>query len=839
VVLSGRESKDHPPARFRYAVLRADARIQRRRRERVFGGCSDDAEPPPRGALILSTLEQVMKRLLVLALFPVAFAASAQSFGERFPLTNTRYAPAMAAEPRLATSDRDFFLFWNEGPGTRVAKLQDGVPRGSSLLPGPAVKDVAWAGDHFLTVATRVVDGQTFLMAQRLDAEAHPIFPEITITDYRGLEPRIAVGTQHALVIYGGASETRSILLERDGTPIGESLSVGPGSTSRSIASHGDGFVAVTGHGAAGIVSRAFDGNGNPIGESTSTDTFVRDVDVASDGSAYVAVWSDGTRIYAASIDQNGTIRTPIPVTPNANFPRNASVSWTGGSWVVSYQDGDSTSARARIVHLDAWLHILSSEVSAAGVGIPATAALDGRIFAAWRPNAANAITSVIELPLADHELQSPPYAATRQTLIATASSDDATLILWREAIERGTTIHAGVRGRDGKWTEHLLKATGPNTAVRAVAASDGREFVAAIAIGSEFLLYRFNDVGRPVALPTSFPFRPFAAAWNGTHYAIVGDFYGQGVLLTPSGEMTAPITLGTSFIPATIASDGDGFFVAGSTVDCQAVMCNAFAIRGVRLKGNLQRIDAHDLVFSEGFGLKGVAGAAWDGSDYVFAFQEAGAGKLARIPVSTAHGVIRTSFEVPMVAENMTVLRDGAIVIAGRDSTSSDAKSHVAFLRGNGSVSKIVEMGNTGNIAETPRLASVADGSVAFIASSMQGAGPHEGVIRVATAIAKPSAVAPPDAPYVGVRLQNGNVVIDWSAAPGTVNGYRLEYRVDNDSWNEYEDWFSPGSGRKTFRQPAFTSQFSVRMRALNDGGASAYSATAMTKPSRRRAVH
>jgi hypothetical protein len=69
-------------------------------------------------------------------------------------------------------------------------------------------------------------------------------------------------------------------------------------------------------------------------------------------------------------------------------------------------------------------------------------------------------------------------------------------------------------------------------------------------------------------------------------------------------------------------------------------------------------------------------------------------------------------------------------------------------------------------------------------------------------------------------------------------VNGYRLEYRIDDDAWVEYEQWFPPGAQSKSIRQPSFGTQFAFRVRAFNDGGAGEYSPTAVTKPSRRRAV-
>lgn len=186
-----------------------------------------------------------------------------------------------------------------------------------------------------------------------------------------------------------------------------------------------------------------------------------------------------------------------------------------------------------------------------------------------------------------------------------------------------------------------------------------------------------------------------------------------------------------------------------------------------------------------------------------------------------------------------MTVMRDGSIAVTGRDYAGyADAKSRVVFLSDDGVALRTFEIERSANVLEKPRLEPRPDGGVAYIASSVGNAAPHDGTSHVVMSIARPSPTPPPSAPHVSARLQNGSIVIDWSASAGTINGYRLEYRVDDDSWNEYEQWFSPSAQRKTIRQPSFGTQFAFRMRAFNDGGASAYSATAVTKPSRRRAV-
>jgi hypothetical protein len=171
-------------------------------------------------------------------------------------------------------------------------------------------------------------------------------------------------------------------------------------------------------------------------------------------------------------------------------------------------------------------------------------------------------------------------------------------------------------------------------------------------------------------------------------------------------------------------------------------------------------------------------------------------------------------------------------IAIANRPRTFTTS---VFFVNGEGT---LLHTSDVDGSIYAPRLEPLAGGGVALLGSSVLNAAPHDGTSRVVTAIARSSDVLSPGAPHIAVRVQNGVMRVDWTAPSGTVNGYRLEYRIDDDEWVEWEQWFGPGAQSKSIRQPSFGTQFAFRVRAFNDGGAGAYSATALTKPSRRRAV-
>jgi hypothetical protein len=82
--------------------------------------------------------------------------------------------------------------------------------------------------------------------------------------------------------------------------------------------------------------------------------------------------------------------------------------------------------------------------------------------------------------------------------------------------------------------------------------------------------------------------------------------------------------------------------------------------------------------------------------------------------------------------------------------------------------------------------------------------------------------------------------MIIEWSAPPEPVNGYRVEYRVDDGLWNELDFWFDARSRSLAIR-PWRTGQvrYQFRVRAVNDAGFSPYSNPAMVRTRKTRAVH
>jgi hypothetical protein len=798
-----------------------------------------------------------MKKMLCLAIILLATAvaapASAQSFGELFPLTNTRYHAALGT-PRLAENGRDFFLFWSTERQIRATSLAQSTPQlGHVVLDTNAPFDVAWNGEVFLAASSRFVrdnSADANVIGRLLDAEAQPLGDEFLIAEH-GREPRIAAGPEAMVVVYRGtAGDTRILVRGPHGESTGaESWAVPMGGSGYAVATNGAGFVVAYANAKETRII-TLDRQGRMVSEDALAYPYgavsYREVALATDGKQYLLAWATqtGGGKGAMLLDENGSIVTPL--TFGGGFSRSLSAVWTGSDWKVSWgsKQGDGQ-LRARLVRLDPDLSRWSGEEESntGGVVNPSMAAIGGRVMVAWSLTGQPGSPSqggpalVVELPLATHQPRVATYEAKQQTLLAAASSADARLVLWTENDENGIAIHSGFHTNDGQWTERVLPADGfPATA--AVAASDGTGFVVVITGGGTQKMLRLDAQGRGVAFPVILPGLRAAIAWNGTRYGIITagpDL--EGMLLDPStGVLSKPVKI--PYNPAgfngklSLASNGEGFLLAGETAVCQFAVCGARVMKAMRLGADLQRVDAEEITLDSVYGE--LAGAVWNGSEYVVAWR--GVSDLlssARVPAAAGSPIRIASADADIIARSIAPMPDGAIAVAGPARTSSATR--VAFLRNDGSVAQSFDI-DSATLTGTPLLTKV-PGGVAYVATSIQNEAPHHGTSHVMMAIARPSITPPPGAPRVQARLMNGAILVDWSAPAGTVNGYRIEYRIDNGDWNELEEWFAAGSHQKAIAPPSGT-EFAVRMRAFNDGGVSDYAEAAVTTPTRRRAV-
>jgi hypothetical protein len=782
-----------------------------------------------------------MKRIALVALLAAALGIAAQEsqpLGDSFPVTNTRYRAAFGT-PYLTTNGRDFFLFWTADQRTRATRLRDDEPRtGHVIFDTRGALDVVWTGTQFVayTGPNNSVPGK--IVGRLLDEEARPIGAPFTVTD-KGYVAGIAAGTDSiAILYYDSVRDRRLLVMDTDGKTVLANRRFS-GTASAAIAANGDGFMIVTRNETGLVVTRL-----DRLGETVSVHnrdmnlTSVSELRLAVEGSSSLAVWCEnGQTLKAAPIDADGNIGavlTAVSAIPgSAGRSRHLGAVWNGSGWTLTYESFENDRARSHVVQLDWSAHtVLSHEHTDAGIGDPSIAVLGERVMAAWSASSSGAGTSVVELPIAANPPRIATWAATEQTLLTTASSAEGTLFVWKETNGGVTTsVRSGVRTHDGHWTEHEIARNADN--VRA--ASNGRQFAILFnnALGkSEVALQDEN--GQALMPNIVLPVRAKAIAGNASHFAVINDVSSQNAtLISLSGAVSPAVSIGPrSFTIEHLVSDGNGFLAVGPGMTC-AWSCWPNGVRVRRLGADLHRIGTQDPeLFDKPVTL---AGARWNGSEYVVVWTAEGRTLIARVSPSPAVPTEMRSASAPFAIEDFAAMRDGSIAIVGRP---TGAAPRIVVLSAEGEALRTLDIESVA-LTGGPRLAALAGGAFAYVSSSVQDAAPHHGTSHVMMAISRPSIVPVPDAPLVKARIEGSLIAIDWTAPVGTLNGYRVEYRVDDGSWNELEQWFSPSAHHTAIRQPSFGTNFAIRMRAFNDGGASEYSAIASTKPNRRRAVH
>ncbi|HEX6640996.1 MAG TPA: hypothetical protein VF215_07770, partial [Thermoanaerobaculia bacterium] len=419
-----------------------------------------------------------MKRIALVALLAAALGIAAQespSLGDSFPVTNTRYRAAFGT-PYLTTNGHDFFLFWTADQRTRATRLRDDEPRtGHVIFDTRDPFDVIWTGTQFVAY-TSLNNGK--IVGRLLDAEARPVGAPFTITD-KGSAVGIAAGADSIAILYDSTFERRLLLMDTDGKTVLANRPF-PGHAAAAIAASGDGFTIVT-RNATGLVVTRLDRLGETISvhNRDQNPTYVSEFRLAVEGSSSLAVWCEnGENVKAAPIDRDGNVGAVLTAVPSAWHARDLGAVWNGSGWTItyeSYENYDIDRPRSHVVQLDWSAHtVLEHEQTDEGIADPSIAALGGRVMAAWSAISTGAGTSVVELPIAANPPRIATWAATEQMLLATTSSAEGTLFVWKETNGGVTTsVRSGVRTHDGHWSEHEIARNAYNVRT----ASNGRQF--------------------------------------------------------------------------------------------------------------------------------------------------------------------------------------------------------------------------------------------------------------------------------------------------------------------------------------------------------------------------
>lgn len=784
---------------------------------------------------------------LLLLLTTSPLAAQSLRVGEPVGLTNTRYGTVSATVPQLATNGQDFFLFWQASTTIRVTKIVDGERRVGRTVIENATQNfhAIWTGTHFLVAAqTR----QGSIAGRLLDGNGEAIGPAFTIVA-GGHGPRLAAGSQGILLLYQkGETVLAAAMLTREGALVAGSereLTAEPvyGGNDYDVASNGNGFAAALAT-FDRITIWTFNGAGRELTEQLIglTPSSDRTVALASNGADYALVHGNSTSWpRAILLRADGSLGAPLTLDTATAEPvgtQHLSLTWTGTTWAAAYRGPQPSHGTIRVTHFDAPVQRnLGSEQMNGRVTTSSIAAAQGRVLVSW-VDQTDFIARVTALPLAQPALVT--YGAAAQVLLGTASSNESTLVVWRERVDGRLTLRAGVRHHDGHWLEREITDDPAQVPDSLIVKSDGHGFV----LISPPRMWGLDDRGRVDWTNAQFPIRITDAVWNGSEY-VVTTLENDDVLatrtLSTSGVFGNPIPAvsGRQATGAKLAFDGMRHLVVWTErLECPILCIPYGTVRGTRLDANRQPAGEVDFGEPAAEDLH----AIWDGRHYLVAW---GPGQLegARVPAfANAPEPFPISGNLSASQLHMERVAGGAALVWAEQAstTSSLLNRRIAFLP-YGSNTPVGFTRDSG-VALTGelRVEPLPNAGFAFLQSIVQPDAPHHGSTRVMMTAIAPLLPQLPEAPRINAAADFGRLRVEWTAPSSpSIDGYRLEYRIGDGAWNEIEQWFDadelgiilPWSLRRGV-------PYSFRVRAIDESGASSYSRVAGANLPRRRAV-
>ena len=778
---------------------------------------------------------------LLLILLPSGSALLAQPlfFGEAVPQTHTRYG-STGADPRLVTNGHDFFLFWANESKVRVTRLVDGQKRaGRPVLDvDHGWFDAVWTGTYFLVAAYDIrVDGTQEIRGRLLNANGEPVTAAFTIVPGGGA-PRLAFDGARVLMVYGGGMELTSILLRPDGaqaTNPRQQVIASASAIEGAVAAGGPGFVAASAHPDMVRITTLHPTSEVAVARQHQAPTLPeRRVAIGSNGGGDVlVVWTNGSAAMdSVTVKANGTIggRTAIPGTEGAE---TAAVTWNGAQWIVSTIVAGKL--QSRFVDGSGPLHTPTAAHAASPVSV---ASLNGRTLAAWRGTASGQPVLLRDLA-ASSSGETAAFAAAEQTFHTATWSHEGALAVWSELRDGKRTLHAGLRTIDGGWLENRIG----NDEEALLAASDGNLFLVVRKTTAEWSAVTLSNTVQILAsTPLIGTFTPTDITWDGTGWAIIGlspqrNIYALRVM--PWGAVSAPVLIqergGTEdFENPRIVSGGGGFLAVwqvSETVPCFPV-CDPYSsvLHGTRLTENLQRVDTQNLAIAPD---EAVSPAMyWDGNRFVIFWIDGGALETRTVrPNASGSGTTRVAgAQVDTRELRVTPTPFGAAI------TSNDGE--ILLVR-DGVLIERYPLGVPSSVDAAVNLGT----GVAYLQAAVRDEMPYHGAshIFLSAGGVHPPANPPLPPEIVRASMTNGRnlMVLDWTAPPDPINGYRIEYRVDDGSWNEFDEWFDADTTSVSIRPWLDEVRYQFRIRAWSDAGVSEYSLPATVRLlGRRRAV-
>lgn len=782
--------------------------------------------------------------LLLLALGANASLAATVFTGEPFPLTGTRYGVKTGFVPELVSNGRDVFLFWRTYTHLhyRRADWEDSTPSRAIEAMAHDSYSVAWTGSAFLLVIDRgtstLAEADDVIMGQRIDANGE-ILGKPFLLAREARNPRLAFDGTTALLLFNQSGGIAALPLRPDGTPaIAAPKPTGLPGLVEGLASNGKSFAAVLSYPRALAM---FDGGGNVI-RFTALGGDRGAVGIAANRERYLIAEGLST-LQTRLVENDGSIGAPLEVEHLEVYA--ASLIWTGSRWAIAYNPV-SDSSSFTIAQVDAKNEAVAERERHAGE-TPSVAAAGDRLIGAWR-NRSQTI-ALAEMPLNQTGGRGASSSATTQGVIATASAAHGTLVVWWE----GDAVHAGVRMADGRWREQVIWPT----RAPAAAATDGQTFAVVISeyVGnSDYrpVLLRLDAEGRAVGEPerlASPAYTTWNVVWTGRDYAVLSnravvqtavDAAGGAAFSPPS-----PLLAGEA---CALAGNGDGFlavWLIGGNFGSPSWPPTGVA--GIRLGPDFKPLDMTPTIFAGGSGGSGppyIIGCdvAWDGKQYVVAWTGSQGLAAAHVPAGGGPPVVRLQDKDFLFAPKLTRTADGVAVQRWlQRSPPETALFRLTFLSRDGTVTGEMTFDGPDDelFHESPLLAvaSLPTGDTAIVRTARQNDVPAEGSFRLAMNIVR-SVPLPehPRAPRV-TAVQRGTIVgIEWDPPPQRVDGYRVEYRVDDQPWVEIESVLSSDQRSVSLPEPSPGRTTAFRVRAWNEAGLGEYSPPVVPQQAPRR---
>jgi Fibronectin type III domain len=746
-------------------------------------------------------------------------------FSEPTPLTTTRYVPYGGA-PRLVTNGVLPYLLWSSDGKVRITPITNVRRVGRPVLDAH-LADAVWTGSHFLVVGFQA---PSTYVGRLVSGNGGSIGEPFTVVPNGAAgEPRLAFDGGRVLLLYGTAP-VHAVALSRDGVPL-EQPRVAPVDIEQSLdvdatARTAEFLVTLAGRNRVAQVAVR---KGFWSGELHTAPTVERRrMATAASAADQLTLWTNSDGLMQAR-------HTPVDGRPGdiADYTltetlgaQEVDVTYDGRDYIYAYR----INSRLYIRYFNAALPF--SIVDVAPDSAVSLVSVNGRTYAAWHGRGGNGSIAVRDVLTLVGDTGA--YGAATQALQASASSATSALFTWTE----GTELYAGIRTASGNWYERQL----PHQDEQApLAASDGAGFVVIHATPHQGWTSTFLDAqGNFAGIGPRVQFYPTGIAWTGDAYVVVGLDKDQNLVasrLSLAGTATTPVLLalprpGRKIEHGRVAARNGELLVLW--MDYELLVCpqpcNGYDSDVLAARVNpatLQRIDAQSLLVAED---AIHPDAVWDGVRYVIAWKDYLTGTLewrtlrtngAGSGISTVTGAVSFMPRLTLVPGGVAITADHGDVVFLREGVETVRKL------GTNDVHAVATVGSR----------------VAYMQALARDEMPYHGAARLNVRIGDLVPPGPkPSAPQItraDLPASANAITVEWTAPAGAVNGYRVEYRVDDGAWNELDVWFDARTQRLVI--PPWrtdTVRYQFRVRAVNDAGFSDYSAPVTVRTRKIRAV-